>query len=228
MNWDDPMRLHSARELTDWVREIGFLPLFRGEIPGFSAEEHTADGVWFTGDPEHDPWIWREEIARAGEIAYGKFFGGRAGFVSPEWFPALANYRRDGYDFDTLWEEGLARGRSKKLMDCLELHGPMMSTDLKSAAGFGKGGEKNFSGIVTELQMQTYLVVTDFRRKVSRAGAEYGMSISVLAAPETRWGYDAVTAAYAEEPAESLSRIREQIRREFCWADVEALDRLLK
>ena len=58
------------------------LPLFKNEIDGFSAEEHTSALYWWSGDPEQDPWEWRELIARSGQAAYGKFFGKKAGFIS--------------------------------------------------------------------------------------------------------------------------------------------------
>ncbi|MFQ7451379.1 MAG: hypothetical protein ACLRNQ_07965 [Flavonifractor plautii] len=35
--------------------------------------------------------------------------------------------------------------------------------ELKRQAGFGKGGEKNFEGTVTDLQMGGYLLIRDFR-----------------------------------------------------------------
>lgn len=228
MDWDDPFRIRSWQELINWVNEVGFLPLFRNEIPGFSAEEHTSSLFWWTGDKEQDPWEWRELIARSGKAAYGKFFGGKAGFVSLDWFPAFANYRRDGYDFDTRWEEGIASSRSKKIMDCLEANTEMLSTQLKTASGFGKGGEKNYSGIVTDLQMQTYLVVKDFRRKISKAGMEYGMAVSVYTTPETLWGYDMVSSDYSEDPSKSFMHIQNQIWKNFPWAEESALKKLLK
>jgi hypothetical protein len=60
-------------------------------------------GEWMMhGMDWDDPFrihTWREIIARTEEVAYGKYFGGKSGFVSKEWFPVFANYRRDGYDF---------------------------------------------------------------------------------------------------------------------------------
>ena len=38
-------------------------------------------------------------------MAYGKFFDKKSGFISKKWFSYFANYRRDGYDFDALWDE---------------------------------------------------------------------------------------------------------------------------
>ena len=115
MEWDDPYRIRSWRELVNWVNEVGFLPLFANEVPGFSAEEHVHTWSWWTGDAEQDPWIWREIIADSHEVAYGKFFNKKAGFISVEWLPYFANFRRDGYDFDARWEDELASSREKKI-----------------------------------------------------------------------------------------------------------------
>ena len=154
LGWDDPLRVRSWQELIRWIDEVGFLPLFKNEAAGFSVEEHTSDRFWWTGDPEQDPWEWRELIARSGQVAYGKFFGRKAGFISREWFPHFANWRRDGYDFDSRWDEALASLRSKKIMDRFQEQGEWFSYRLKAAAGFGKDGEKNFEGVITDLQMQ--------------------------------------------------------------------------
>ena len=126
LDWDDPARIQSWQELIDWVDEVGFLPLFRNEADGFSAEENTSDLYWWSGDPEQDPWEWRQLIARSGRVAYGKFFGGKAGFISRAWFPHFANWRRDGYDFDARYEDGLARYQDKQVYDILlEYHSLM-------------------------------------------------------------------------------------------------------
>ena len=82
LSWTDPSRIKSWQELAAWVDEVGFLPLFQNEAAGFSVEEHTASLSWWTGDERHDPWEWRRLIARSGRVAYGKFFGKKAGFIS--------------------------------------------------------------------------------------------------------------------------------------------------
>lgn len=70
--------IKNARELADLVREIGFLPLFRCEIDGFSLQECTPAGYWFVKDVE-GPWEWREEVAAEGEIAYAKLLTKKPG-----------------------------------------------------------------------------------------------------------------------------------------------------
>ena len=237
LEWNDPYRIRTWHELTDWIKEIGFLPLFANEVTGFSAEEHVSPLFWWTGDPEQDPWEWRELIAGEHNVAYGKFFGGKAGFISLDWLPFFVHYRRDGYDFDSRWEDGLASQREKLIMDHLtgrDDDGEMtfqdiriLSTELKRKAGFGKGKEKNFPGITTGLQMQTYLVITSFHRRMNKKGVEYGMPVSVLQLPEAIWGYELVTAAYDENPEISWERIFKHVLDSFPGSDEKAVIKLI-
>ncbi len=209
---DDKNRIKSPDELIEYVDRVGFLPLFKNEIEGFSLEEHTIADYWWTGIQQHDPWEWRGIVARSEKVAYGKLFGKKAGFISLSWLPYFVNYRRDGYDFDSLYDYGLARQRSKLIMDLFLNNSELYSFEIKEMAGFGKGGEKNFSGILTELQMQTYLVVKDFRYRRNKRGEEYGMSVAVYSTPESIWGYEKVTSAYNEEPEESKNRIIARVK----------------
>lgn len=202
-----PDRLKSVEELIGYVEKVGFLPLFGNEIDGFSVEDWVCPSDWWTEDAENDPWEWRCLAARSGRVAYGKFFGKKAGFLSLEWLPVFANYRRDGYDFDSRYEEGLAKYREQLIMQLFEHYDELPSNELKSMAGFGKNGEKNFSGIVTDLQMQTYLTIRDFRRRRNKKGQEYGMAVSVYTTPELLFGADLVTSCYKEEPEDSWRRI---------------------
>ncbi|MBQ7797377.1 MAG: hypothetical protein IJ374_12600 [Lachnospiraceae bacterium] len=228
LEWDNPLRIRSAEELINYVEEVGFLPLFQNEIDGFSAEEHTWPGGWWSGDPEQDPWEWREVIARSGRVAYGKFFDKKAGFISLKWLPYFANYRRDGYDFDARYDDELASIRCKKIMDQFLNHEELFSFELKEKAGFGKGGEKNFPGIVTDLQMQTYLVVRDFRCKKNKKGQEYGWPIAVYSMPEQIWGYKAVTEAYKEDPELSKKRIYDRVKEVFPWATEKQIKKVCR
>ena len=84
-------------KLREAVLQLGFLPFFKNEIPGFSIAEHTPPRLWFS-ETEAGPWEWKGPVARTGECVYGKFFRGRAGFISMEFFPIFANYRRGGYE----------------------------------------------------------------------------------------------------------------------------------
>ena len=235
--WNHPKRIRNYKQLVERVEEIGFLPLFANEVEGFSVEEMTATNDWWSGDGTTDPWEWREIAARERRVAYGKFFGGKAGFISLDWLPVFANYRRDGYDFDARYEDGLASHREKLIMDYYigeDANGDtvwkdvdILSTELKRAAGFGKGGEKNFAGIMTGLMMQLYLVTADFRRRRSKKGETYGMAVSVLLPPEKIWGYDRVTSGYKETPAASWTAICGRVEDYFPKAEDDSIIKLI-
>lgn len=225
--WDDPACIHSWQELVGWIDEVGFLPLFRNGIDGFSAEERTCPTDWWSGDETRDPWEWRQLIARSGRVAYGKFFGKKAGFISKAWFPDFANWRRDGYDFDSRWDDGLATARQKKIMDQFTEADALLSYELKERAGFGKGGEKNFEGTVTDLQMSSYLIIRDFRQKLNKKGQPYGWPRAGYTTPEALWGTECIAAAYATDPVQSRAKVFCQIQNQFPAATEERLRAVL-
>lgn len=225
---DDPSRIVSPEAAIDYVNKVGFLPLFRGSVPGLSLEEHSTAEDWWTGDERRDPWEWRRVLAASGKVAYGKLFDNKAGFVSLEWLPALVNARRDGYDFDTRVEDGKANSRSRRLMSLFANGGEYLSNEVKTLTGFGKNGEKNFDGTLTELQMQTYLVVRDFRQRRNRLGEPYGWAIAVYTTPESIWGYERVTSAYSEPPELSRQRITEHLRALCPHASEKDIRKLIK
>lgn len=231
-------RLADVDAAAEYIRETGFLPLFSNRIRGFSLEEHVPAGNWWTGDVSSDPWEWRQILAKYPDIAYGKFFERKAGFISKKWFPVMANYRRNGYDFDALFEDDLASVRAKKIMDVFECGERMagreiLSHHVKSLAGFGKRtgdgqtGEKNFEGVLTDLQMQTYLIMSDFRQKTNKKGETYGWHIAALETPETKWGYEHVAAGYKEDPADSWQRIKEHLLGSFPEAEEKSIEKVL-
>lgn len=222
-----PDCLHSPQEVLDYVNQVGFLPLFKNELSGFSVEERTTSYGWWSGDVKIDPWQWRMVLAEGKQVAYGKFFNKRTGFVSLEYLPYFVNFRRNGYDFDTLWEEGKASARQKKIMDLFIENKEMFSFEVKKQAGFCKGGEKNFDGTVGELQNKTYLCMSNFRQKTGKRGQAYGWQVVVLSTPENIWGYPLVTSAYKEDPSVSYQRIREKLLSVYPDATDKQLKQLL-
>lgn len=208
--------LKSAREMTELVEEIGFLPLFDVGIPGFSVESMTP-GQWWT-EEETNPWLWRVQAAREGNVVYGKFFRGHAGFVSREWFPRLANYRRDGYDFDSRWEEGLATPRCRDIMREVLQRGSALTREVKAAVG-----TKGFEGALSQLEGQTYIIIKDFERKRNRFGEPYGWDIGLITTPEAAFGAGWTRSAYDEAPSESYHRILNHVKQSFPDADLERI-----
>jgi len=198
-------KLNSAAEIIDAVRELGFLPFFRNAIPGFSIEERTPAELWFSDRP--GPWDWKGPVIREGSCVYGKFFRGKAVFVSLDRFPDLVNYRRDGYDFDSRCEDGLVSWHDQRIYETLTAAGGMLAKTLKSDCGYGREGLKGFDQAITRLQMQTYVCAENFEYTLDKHGAPYGFGLARYNTPEAVYGPKTVRAAYRRDPAESYERL---------------------
>ena len=203
------MRFYELKSKEDIIRltgDIGFLPFFKNEITGFSIEENTPRDLWFS-DTAEGPWEWKGPVARSGNCLYGKFFGNKAGFISIDWFPDFANYRRDGYDFDSRYDEGLAQNKDKNVYDTIAEHGTLLSKSLKNICNYRKGGNKGFDTVITRLQMQSYVCVADFEYMKDKYGQQYGWGVAKYSTPEELYGYERITEAYCREPEGSKERI---------------------
>jgi hypothetical protein len=224
----DERRIKTVQELKNHINNVGFLPFFKGGIEGFSLEELTARDAWWSGNSIEDPWQWREEIAEEGNIAYGKLFRGKAGFISKEWFPIFASYRRDGYDFDSRYEDGLVSRRQKRIIDILNKYDIIPSYELKKLAGFGKEGEKNFEGTISELQMRTYVLIRNFRRKRNKKNEEYGWSVANYMLSEKLYGKDYVRSAYGLSANEAKAKIMGHLLKHFPGINTTEAEKLIK
>lgn len=219
--------VRSAEDIIRLVEELGFLPFFAGSIPGFSVEECCPPDLWFSADQD-GPWEWKGPIARSGRCVYGKLFGGKAGFVSRAWFPDFSNMRRDGYDFDARYEDGLASRKDREVWETLVDREVLLSKELKRCCGYQKGGKTGFDTVITRLQMQTYVCIADFVYSKDRYGRTYGWGVAQYTTPEHLLGAGYVTSGYAREPAESRSRIENRLRQLLPDISARQLEKFLK
>ena len=107
--------IRTQQMLLDLVDRIGILPFFKNRIPGWSLEEQIDPSVWFTN--QEGPWEWKGHMAADKSCVYSKVVRNGNAWVSLDLFPDLANYRRDGYDYEGLREDGLIPYRDRLLMD---------------------------------------------------------------------------------------------------------------
>ena len=168
-------------------------------------------------------------IAKKHDLLFWKFFAHKVGFISKKWLPVFANYRRDGYDFDALFEDEKAPIKHKNIMDhFMENDAEIYSYELKKLAGFGKDGEKGFDGAITSLIMQTYLCNSDFRKSSNQKGVEYGWDVAVYSSPEHIYGYDHVTSCYKEDPRTSWGKIVDYMKQLYPEAKDMQIRKILK
>lgn len=214
MTYADHFTIRSMGELMDLIEEMGFVPFFQNEVEGFSLEEHIAPERWYGGDESFwDAWEWKGPVIRQMKCAYGKFLRNKAMYVSSEWFPDFANYRRNGYDFDARYEDGLALFSDKELYELLDADAPVLSKTLKGAGHYGKNGRKGFDGGITRLQRQCYVVISDFRYASDQQGNRYGWGIAEYSTPEKFWGKTFTDQVYRRTPEESCEKLLRQFRK---------------
>ncbi len=220
-------KVSNPEELLALVEEFGFLPFFKSGIDGFSLEDYCVPECWFV-DGVDGPWEWKGPLAKSGKCVYGKFFGGKAGFISLAWLPDFVNYRRDGYDFDARYEDGLAPRKDKELYDTVAESGIILSKQLKDHCNYRKGGNKGFDTIITRLQMQSYLCVADFVYLQDKFGKPYGWGVAQYTIPEELFGYDLVTSAYTRDPQESKGKIIEHLKKLLPHAEEKQILKLMQ
>lgn len=202
--------LFSPKDIELQIAEWGMLPFFKGIVDGFSLEELISPDYWFPDGGIEGVWEWKNEIILDGNCAYGKFYRGKACFVSMDIFPDLLNYRRSRF---------VPSQDEQHLLDVVEQHESLLSRDLKRLCGYnaprrqpvdrlqrmlsGRSRHqhtlslsdesspchrKGFETAITRLQMGCRLLTCDFEYAYTRDGRRYGWSVARYCTPEAYFG----------------------------------------
>jgi hypothetical protein len=197
-------QIHTCPELMELIQEVGFLPLLDSGIVGYSAEDMVDEEcryvVFDDGGWDWPLWKWKGPIVQEGGCVYGKFFAGKAGFVSREWWPDLCNWRRSKFP------EPMEGSIEEAIVLTLAEHESLITRELRAACGFtGPKMRSKFDGYITRLQMATRIVTEDFVYPQDKHGREYGWGWSLLTTPELLFGREACQCE--RTPEESYQRI---------------------
>ena len=203
------MEIHSCPELMALIQQVGFLPLLDSGVRGYSAEDLVDDDcryvVFPDGGWDWPLWKWKGPIVQEGGCVYGKFFAGKAGFVSRAWWPDLCNWRRSKFPKPA---EGSIE---ETILMTLAENGSLITRELRAACGFtGPNMRGKFDGYITRLQMAARIVTEDFVYPTDKHGREYGWGWSLLTTPEALYGRDACQCERL--PEESYQRIFDHLR----------------
>lgn len=211
--------LYNRQDIIGEVKRLGILPFFAGEVEGFSIEEMICPDYWFDDETGgNGVWDWKNDIIVDGGCAYGKFYRGKACFVSAEWFPHLVNVRREGF---------LPNADEQLILDTVVEHGSLLTREIKKLCGYtaprrprggtplekvvvrdaqkskprGKGG---FDGAITRLQMGCRLLSAEFEYSYTRDGRRYGWSVARLCTPEDFFGADFLNTGCTVEESHDM------------------------
>ena len=218
-------RIGSCSELMEFIQQVGFLPLLDSGIWGYSAEAVVDDDCRYVmlpdGGWDWPLWKWKGPIVTDGNCVYGKFFAGKAGFISMEWWPDFCNYRRSVHPAP---QEGSIEGA---ILLTLHEEGSMITRELRAACGFtGPNMRGKFDGYVTRLQMACRIVTEDFVYPTDKHGHEYGWGWSLLTTPEQLLGREACRCP--RTPQESFDRLFHHFKSLLPQANNKQIMRLIK
>ncbi|MBR3150367.1 MAG: hypothetical protein IKF46_00100 [Erysipelotrichaceae bacterium] len=223
---DKTLVFRNPEDVINAVETYGIVPFFRNRISGFSIEEHTPSDLWFTEFP--GPWEWKGAILRGSNCYYGKFFENRAAYVSADLFPDLANFRRDGYDYDARMEDGLGDEQDFAILQMLSNYEGILSRALKKKTGyFGKEGKSGFESRITRLQMQGYVTIQDFEYDLDKHGKPYGWGVARYTTPENSRGPAFTDRVYLRKPEESYAILLAKLKSIFPEESDQTIARFL-
>lgn len=202
-------KIHSCPELMAYIQEVGFMPLLDSGVSGWSAEDLVDEDcryvVFPDGGWDWPLWKWKGPIVQEGDCVYGKFFVGKAGFISREWWPDFCNYRRNKYPVPP---EGSIE---ETILLMLAEHGSLITRELRALCGFtGPKMRGKFDSYITKLQMACRIVTEDFVYPTDKHGNEYGWGWSLLTTPEQQLGRDGCQCQ--RSPEESYERLLHHFR----------------
>ena len=174
---------------------------------------------WHTGDPDTDPWEWRIRVLnQRDDIAYGKLFFKKSGYITRAWYPYFLAARRGGEDFEDAYARGVISHFAKRIYDVVHENEMLPLHGIKQMAGFTRNDKSGFDRALNELQMGMFLAMCG---EQSRAGSKIGPGQSmgpngswpstVFCTTEQFFGSDVFEEAARISKNDAIRAIREQV-----------------
>lgn len=168
--------LKTYAEFLSYTEACGVM-VFAGKFAeGFpNLYELTARSQWHTGDPETDPWQWRDRAAIDKRLAFGNILGGRKGFIAPKLYPLFYSACRPDGSITERWRWGQVRKTVYDVYRLFEENGILDTAEIRRRMNVRKSaGASAVDSAVVTLQKEFYITVCGNRRKTSFDGQEYG------------------------------------------------------
>ncbi|MBR6791104.1 MAG: hypothetical protein IKM31_09590 [Oscillospiraceae bacterium] len=178
----------------------------------FSLCDHFAENIrWHTGDPETDPWVWRRRAVEEGDIAYGKFFFHKGGYITREWLPLFMAVRRDGLELVELYEDGAVSRMEKDAYEMICGAGRISFSELKSLLAVRRESASRFESACVSLQNRMFITICGETRKRSAMGEPYGWPVNVFCPIERAFDGELWEDACGYDAAEAEDILRRRI-----------------
>lgn len=222
------IKVTDSLSMLEAIKTCGIIPFFENPVTGFSIEEMTPPGSWFT-DEDLGPWDWKVDVVQSGEIVYGKFLcGGKAAFATPEWYAHLRNWRLSQEKYKPTTE-------GRKVLKLIEKEGSCVSRQVRELLNVKKSKSDS---VLANLMNGTRLIIGDIQRVYKGPNLEYkGWQTASYCTPESLferpaedfgpWHIGGSTLKCDCSPEESYSTLRNHIMGLFPEATEKQLDKII-
>ena len=222
------IKVTDSLSMLEAIKTCGIIPFFENPVTGFSIEEMTPPGSWFT-DEDLGPWDWKVDVVQSGEIVYGKFLcGGKAAFATPEWYAHLRNWRLSQEKYKPTTE-------GRKVLKLIEKEGSCVSRQVRELLNVKKSKSDS---VLANLMNGTRLIIGDIQRVYKGPNLEYkGWQTASYCTPESLferpaedfgpWHIGGSTLKCDCSPEESYSILRNHIMELFPEATEKQLDKII-
>jgi hypothetical protein len=218
--------IRTYEDFINTVEALGFMA-FSDIIPGWtSLNQQTLMEQWHTGDPETDPWQWKDRVAQEKRLAFGCLLNGHKGFITKKWFPVFYKAYHPEESFEERWENGQIKQTVYKVYGLFS-EGSSLSTDeIRRAMGVTKKqGAGAIDTALKLLQQEYYITVSGNRRKVNAQGEPYGWPSNTYERIEDWAGADWLSTELTREAARQ--RILETVLGQCQNPDIRKVTRVL-
>lgn len=173
-------KLIKYEDFINRVNELGFMA-FSNTLPGFpSLTEETPGGIWHTGNPDTDPWRWKDRAAEEKRLAFGCILGGFKGFIAPQMYSLFYTACQPEEHMEELQAFGLISPEVWRLWRLFESRSLLSTSDIRQEMGVTKkqGGSK-VDKAISELERMFYITVAGNKRRTDKFGQPFGWASNV-------------------------------------------------
>ena len=168
---------------------------------------------WHTEDADTDPWEWRIRVlAERDDIAYGKLFFKKSGYITKEWYPYFLAARRGDTSFEEAYESGKMSHFAKRIYGVILANKSLPTEEIKRLGGFSKEDKARFDAAICDLQMKMFLTTDGKKNRRKISGEEYGWASVTYCTTELFWEHtDVFEIAKKITKEEAIEKISNQV-----------------
>ena len=222
-------KIDSFHSFCETLREVGFSIGGINNEGIFSLSNYFADNIAeHTGNIETDPWEWRiRGVTECDDLAYGKLFFNKGGWITKKWFPYFMAIRREHKTFEQMYRDGLISNIAKRIYELIRDNPDIALHEIKIMLGCDKKLNSKIEATLTMLQMKMFITISGQKCKISKVGKEYGWPCTTFCTIENFFGRDIFNLSCQIDEQEAIDRISEQIFILNPNADTKAIEKFI-